>query len=726
MKAYEPAPGANFAPILIGAIAACVAGALVLTLLTRPGAPAAAPAEQITLVAARIPFEAQNALRGEMGSFDALGKSTARLKSIVAADGMAAQLGPNLGKLAAAAAGVVDARPAVETIQAANQETRELAPKLLSELGDLASAVGVQKLEGMSRYLERFELTVQRIQQELNGLASGVSDAAPTAQRLADSLEFLNQVMRGLSGEESGMALSRVTGPDAEQRLKTVIQRNQQFAASVRKAIGAAETLSRAQAAARSLPALSSAVAAQLGGVPAAAPAQASPAYKYASAALLALAVLALGVLFAVLRKSLTARRTSELRVRENERNQEAIMRLLDELSSLADGDLTVQATVTEDITGAIADSINYAIEALRELVATINDSAIQLDGAARQTQSAAAHMAKASSAQSRQITAASESMADMASSIEEVSNNSERCADVARHSVDIAHKGGDAVRRTIDGMNAIRETIQETSKRIKRLGESSQEIGNIVELINDIAEQTNILALNASIQASMAGEAGRGFAVVADEVQRLAERAANATKQIEVLVRTIQTDTNEAVVSMERSTTDVVGGALLAENAGAALEEIEQVSNQIASLVQNISASARQQAAVSGNISKSMQVVREISTQTAEGSTATSASIAKLAALSAQLRKSVAGFRLPDYGAGTTTLAGATANGQGARPQLPGGNGASGAAPGGVGSASVGGSGAVGSGAGGPDAATPGAGNSGKLRKASSAGARA
>ena len=276
-------------------------------------------------------------------------------------------------------------------------------------------------------------------------------------------------------------------------------------------------------------------------------------------------------------------------------------MRLLDELSSLADGDLTVQATVTEDITGAIADSINYAIEALRELVTTINDSAIQLDGAAKQTQAAAAHMAKASGAQSRQITAASESMADMAASIEEVSGNSERCSDVARHSVDIAHKGGDAVRRTIDGMNAIRETIQETSKRIKRLGESSQEIGNIVELINDIAEQTNILALNASIQASMAGEAGRGFAVVADEVQRLAERAANATKQIEVLVRTIQTDTNEAVVSMERSTTDVVGGALLAENAGAALEEIEQVSNQIANLVQNISASARQQAVASG-----------------------------------------------------------------------------------------------------------------------------
>jgi twitching motility protein PilJ len=210
-----------------------------------------------------------------------------------------------------------------------------------------------------------------------------------------------------------------------------------------------------------------------------------------------------------------------------------------------------------------------------------------------------------------------------MAVSVEEVSGNAERSSDVARHSVDVAHKGSDAVRRTIDGMNTIRETIQETSKRIKRLGESSQEIGNIVELINDLAEQTNILALNASIQASMAGEAGRGFAVVADEVQRLAERAAQATKQIEVLVRTIQADTNEAVVSMERSTTDVVGGALLAENAGAALQEIEQVSNQIASLVQNISASARHQSESAQNIARNMQVLREISAQTADNSAA-------------------------------------------------------------------------------------------------------
>jgi twitching motility protein PilJ len=341
---------------------------------------------------------------------------------------------------------------------------------------------------------------------------------------------------------------------------------------------------------------------------------------------------------------------------RETDRNQAAILRLLDEMASLADGDLTVRATVTEDITGAIADSVNYAVEALRKLVFTINTSAIQLDGTARQTQSMATQLARASEVQAKQVGLATESVAGMAASTEEVSGNAERSSDVARHSVDVAHKGGDAVRRTIDGMNAIRETIQETSKRIKRLGESSQEIGNIVELISDIAEQTNILALNSSIQASMAGEAGRGFAVVADEVQRLAERAAHATKQIEVLVRAIQSDTNEAVVSMERSTTDVVGGALLAENAGAALQEIEHVSNQIASLVQNISASARSQSLAAQNIARNMQVLREVSAQTAESTSANSQSVVKLADLAAALRKAAAGFRLPGDASATSS----------------------------------------------------------------------
>ena len=378
---------------------------------------------------------------------------------------------------------------------------------------------------------------------------------------------------------------------------------------------------------------------------------------------LIAVAIVLILVLISLNARSSYFEKTAKVQAEQNERNQQAILRLLDEMGSLADGDLTVEATVTEDITGTIADSFNFAIEELRKLVATVNETAIMVDSAAKQTESTASHMAKAADNQSREINAATESIVSMAASIEEVSGNAERSSDVARHSVEVAHKGGEAVRRTIDGMNTIRETIQDTSKRIKRLGESSQEIGNIVELINDIAEQTNILALNASIQASMAGEAGRGFAVVADEVQRLAERSTNATKQIEVLVRTIQADTNEAVVSMERSTTDVVGGALLAENAGAALDEIEQVSNQIASLVQNISSSARQQAGSAADVTRRTTRLREISEQTGKATTATAAAISKLSNLASQLRKTVSGFTLPENVLQAKTLAMSAAN---------------------------------------------------------------
>lgn len=350
-------------------------------------------------------------------------------------------------------------------------------------------------------------------------------------------------------------------------------------------------------------------------------------------------------------------RRAAELQAAQSEKDQHAILTLLDELQSLADGDLTAQATVTEDITGAIADSINYAIDALRELVVTVNDSSILVDGAAKQTEATAKQLVKSAETQAKQAAAASDSVATMAASIEEISGNAERCSDVARHAVDISHKGGEAVRRTIDGMNTIRETIQDTSKRIKRLGESSQEIGNIVELIEEIAEQTNILALNASIEASRAGESSRGFAVVADEVQKLAERSSAATRKIEVLVSTIQSDTNEAVVSMERSTTDVVGGALLAENAGAALDEIEQVSHQMASLIQNISETGHGQNRLAAAINKNMLVLRQISAKTTQSTAQTSLAISRLSELASQLRQSVRGFRLPDNHGATGIL---------------------------------------------------------------------
>ncbi len=364
----------------------------------------------------------------------------------------------------------------------------------------------------------------------------------------------------------------------------------------------------------------------------------------------IALAVIALLLAFLiVLQRFGEERERQEYLQGENQKNQAAILRLLDELGDLADGDLTVQATVTEDFTGAIADSINFSIDQLRSLVQTINSTAVQVASAAQETQSTAMHLAEASEHQAQEIAGASAAVNEMAVSIDQVSANAAESAAVAERAVAIANKGSQVVQDTIHGMDTIREQIQETSKRIKRLGESSQEIGDIVSLINDIADQTNILALNAAIQASMAGEAGRGFAVVADEVQRLAERSAAATKQIETLVKTIQTDTNEAVISMEATTSEVVKGAQLAQDAGVALEEIESVSKNLADLIQNISNAARQQAASAGHISNTMNVIQEITSQTSAGTTTTARSIGNLAEMAQEMRKSVDGFRLPE-----------------------------------------------------------------------------
>jgi len=331
-----------------------------------------------------------------------------------------------------------------------------------------------------------------------------------------------------------------------------------------------------------------------------------------------------------------------------NQRNQEAIMRLLDEMGSLAEGDLTVKTTVSEDITGAIADSVNYAIDELRSLVTTINETSEQVSSSAQETQTTARHLADAAEQQAQQISSATSAINQIVSSMDIVSKDSAESADVAERSVEIASRGAEVVRETISGMDSIRDQIQETSKRIKRLGESSQEIGSIVELINDIAEQTNILALNAAIQAASAGEAGRGFAVVADEVQRLAERSTSATKRIETLVQTIQSDTNEAVNSMEQTTAEVVAGARLAEDAGSALGDIERVSHDLSALIQSISTAARAQSAAATDVSVSMNAIQEITSQTSQGASQTADSIGTLAQLASDLRRSVAHFKLP------------------------------------------------------------------------------
>lgn len=342
-----------------------------------------------------------------------------------------------------------------------------------------------------------------------------------------------------------------------------------------------------------------------------------------------------------------TVSRLAEQRA-ANERNQTAIQRLLSEIGDLADGDLTTEATVSEDFTGAIADSINFTIEQLREIVSSINDTTVEVNSAARETQANAMTLAKASSQQASEISDTSIAVQEMSDTMDQMSVEASKSATVAKSSVEIAKSGASVVQNTIHGMDTIREQIQDTAKRIKRLGESSQEIGDIVSLINDIADQTNILALNASIQASMAGEAGRGFAVVADEVQRLAERSSGATKQIEALVRTIQSDTNEAVISMEQTTSEVVKGAGLAHDAGVALEEIEKVSANLSELIEAISTSARSQAEMAGKVSVTMNSVKNISTQTASGTTEAASKMGTLSEMTIELRDSVAGFKLP------------------------------------------------------------------------------
>jgi twitching motility protein PilJ len=341
-------------------------------------------------------------------------------------------------------------------------------------------------------------------------------------------------------------------------------------------------------------------------------------------------------------------RREQESRER-NRRNQDSILKLLDEMSDLAEGDLTAYASVTEDITGAIADAFNYAIDALRHLVARIDNTAEAVAESAQTSRTRAVQVSVASDRQNAEIIKAAATIQDMADSIERVSANAMESSDVAKRSVTIANKGAREVRETIDGLDDIRLTIQDTAKRLKRLGESSQEIGAMVGLIDDIADQTNVLALNAAIQASMAGDSGRGFAVVADEVQRLAERAGQTTKRIEQLVKTIQADTVEAIESMERSTTGVVSGALLAQGAGTSLGEIETVSRHLANLIESISAASREQSQRASAVAKTMAAIRTITTQTRAGANTTAKSVGNLADLAEALKTSVAGFRLPD-----------------------------------------------------------------------------
>ncbi len=545
---------------------------------------------------------------------------------------------------------ILDARVSIETVSEYVQLINESIPELLILSDDVVKILVRTKADRKDIANASRQLAlIQSVQNSLNQIMSGgevVMAAADQFGRETSQIEIMLLAM--LEGNES-IGISQLTGDEVVGKLLQFADLFSVVKKNVNQILENSPQLFEVRDAASEIQTISPKVLS--------ASKDFENSLKLSEERLGAITLFAyiaglVGVVFLILLGIKlvkdSARQLSESQ-NQNDRNQRAILRLLDEMANLADGDLTAHTTVTEDITGAIADSVNYSIDALRDLVGTINETAVQVTAAVTSTQATTIELANSSDKQAREIASASAAIKDISESMTDVSRSATESADVARNSVNIAHNGGETVRKTISGMESIREQIQETSKRIKRLGESSQEIGDIVNLITEISDQTNILALNAAIQAAMAGEAGRGFAVVADEVQRLAERTGDATRQIEALVKTIQADTNEAISSMEQSTSNVVEGATLAENAGSALEKIEKVSTNLAQRILQISDSTQAHAKESVEITDSMNEIQQLTIKTSEGSTEASEAIGDLSEMVKSLHNSVAGFKLPE-----------------------------------------------------------------------------
>jgi len=551
-------------------------------------------------------------------------------------DAAARRLTDNERSLTSLARGLV-------AINQGNSGLLELAQQAAREIGQ-----GGGSLREVD-YANQLAILSQRIAKNANTLASADEIDPEVAFLLGKDDAAFRDVVNGLAKGSDALRLAPVKSDDARATLGELGKRFGDYETGVNGILSNMANLVVAKQAARSINNESEAL---LGDTTRLAGQYETGGKSQPRALTLGLAIvfalIALGCLALIAKVFLDdARLRAQDSEHENKRNQEAILRLLNEMGNLADGDLTVQASVTEDVTGAIADSINFTIEELRTLVRGINSATDQVTKATQETQAISNRLFEASQRQNREIQLASASVLTMAESINEVAENAAQSAKVAQVQLAAAEKGGSAVQDQISGMNDIRSQIQETSKRIKRLGESSLEIGEIVELISDITEQTNVLALNAAIQAASAGEAGRGFSVVAEEVQRLAERSGEATKQIEAIVKTIQADTQDAVAAMEKSTVGVVEGAKLSDAAGQALTEIQRVSRELAELIGRISAQTQRQSSSVTDVTRGMQGILRISEETTEGTKQTNVSIGQLTKLAAELRSSVAGFKV-------------------------------------------------------------------------------
>ncbi|HXU51344.1 MAG TPA: methyl-accepting chemotaxis protein [Casimicrobiaceae bacterium] len=549
-------------------------------------------------------------------------------------DKAALHLTQNADALTSLAAGL-------DRVNDANNSLLELAEQLGLQMGQ--GGATVREVD----FANQLAVLSQRIAKNANALASGEEIDPETAFLLGKDAGTFRDILNGLARGNDALHIPVLRGEDPRATLAEIAKRFVAYDQSIGAILASMQKLTQAKQSARTVTSQSedllqrtTALADNWEG--------GGRAHVFTLAAAVVFGVLALVALIALGMVFLgDARARASESEGENKRNQEAILRLLNEMGNLADGDLTVQASVTEDVTGAIADSINFTIEELRTLVRGINSATDQVTKATQETQAISNRLYEASQRQNREIQQASASVLQMAQSISEVAQSASQSAKVAQLQLSAAEKGGQAVQNQIAGMNEIRTQIQDTSKRIKRLGESSLEIGEIVELISDITEQTNVLALNAAIQAASAGEAGRGFTVVAEEVQRLAERSGEATKQIEAIVKTIQADTQDAVAAMEKSTVGVVEGTKLSDAAGQALTEIQKVSRDLADLISRISSQTQMQSNSVTEVTRGMQGILKITEETTEGTKQTNVSIGQLTRLAAELRSSVAGFKV-------------------------------------------------------------------------------